>query len=172
MPWRNGGGVTREYLTQPGSDGFEWRMSVADVANDGPFSAFPGFDRILVLLSGAGMTLHDASGADVTLHQPLDHHRFAGEAAIDATLVEGPTTDLNLFWRRDLWRADMHVQRSPVDLPSGSLALVYVVEGTANIDGETLRPGDALATETTTCLEGDATVVTFVLGRTTDDPRT
>ncbi|MFM8267463.1 MAG: HutD family protein [Ilumatobacteraceae bacterium] len=163
MPWRNGGGTTREYLTHPGSDGFDWRLSVADVSQDGPFSAFPGFDRILVLLSGAGMTLHGPSGSTATLHRPLDHHRFAGEVAIDASLVDGPTTDLNLFWRRDLWQAEVHVLHTPVDVPTGSPSLTYVTDGTVAVGNTALGPGDVLVSDEPTRLEGDATIVAFVL---------
>ena len=64
MPWRNGGGVTREYLVHPGADAFEWRVSVADVASDGPFSEFAGYERVLTLLSGAGMALTFSARAD------------------------------------------------------------------------------------------------------------
>lgn len=45
-PWKNGGGVTREIAAQPPGaslDGFAWRVSVADVAQPGPFSRFPGY---------------------------------------------------------------------------------------------------------------------------------
>ena len=51
VPWRNGGGVTREILASggSGSDGFDWRISIADVSEPGPFSAFPGFDRVITL---------------------------------------------------------------------------------------------------------------------------
>ena len=53
MPWKNGGGVTSELARSPQADEFDWRLSVAEVATDGPFSQFPGIDRLLVLLSGA-----------------------------------------------------------------------------------------------------------------------
>ena len=56
-PWKNGGGVTREIAAHPpeaGLDGFDWRLSMADVASDGPFSAFPGIDRTLTVIEGAG----------------------------------------------------------------------------------------------------------------------
>lgn len=42
-PWRNGGGATREVARHPqgaAADGFEWRVSVADIGADGPFSAY------------------------------------------------------------------------------------------------------------------------------------
>jgi len=42
MTWKNGGGVTREIICQPlgaGMDDFDWRVSIAHIASDGPFSA-------------------------------------------------------------------------------------------------------------------------------------
>lgn len=58
--WKNGGGVTREIAVFPegaGMDDFVWRASLAEVAADGPFSAFPGIDRTITLAEGAGMDL-------------------------------------------------------------------------------------------------------------------
>lgn len=163
MPWRNGGGITREYLTSPCDEGFDWRLSVAEVAHDGPFSEFPGVERILVLLGGRGMTLHFAEGGPVSLLRPLEHHRFAGEASVRAGLFDGPTTDLNLFWRRDHWDAGMQVLDAPCELPGDGTVLAYVVEGTVVADGVTLHHGDVLRSEGSVRVEGDARMVVFVL---------
>jgi environmental stress-induced protein Ves len=113
-PWKNGGGVTREiaaYPPQAGLDTFVWRVSVADVERDGPFSRFEGIDRTLALLGGAGMTLAADDGHAWQLDAPLMLARFPGEAAIDARLAHGPTRDFNLMVRRasasgkvDVWR--------------------------------------------------------------------
>ena len=48
MPWKNGGGETAEILVEPAGaplDSFDWRLSMARVAADGPFSLFPGVER-------------------------------------------------------------------------------------------------------------------------------
>ncbi|MBV9975040.1 MAG: HutD family protein, partial [Hyphomicrobiales bacterium] len=50
MPWKNGGGETTEIIASPegaGLDEFDWRISMARVATDGPFSRFAGVDRTL-----------------------------------------------------------------------------------------------------------------------------
>ncbi|MFG5407966.1 HutD family protein [Piscinibacter sakaiensis] len=39
QPWRNGGGHTRELWTWPADGPWQARLSVADIAADGPFSA-------------------------------------------------------------------------------------------------------------------------------------
>jgi len=58
VPWRNGGGVTREVAVDgPGPQDFEWRISIAEVNMAGPFSALPGIDRIITLLDGERMDL-------------------------------------------------------------------------------------------------------------------
>ncbi|HEU4539125.1 MAG TPA: HutD family protein, partial [Polyangiaceae bacterium] len=60
QPWKNGGGTTREIAAMPpdaGTSGFAWRVSVAEIARPGPFSAFPGVDRQIVLLAGEGVRL-------------------------------------------------------------------------------------------------------------------
>ena len=42
-PWRNGGGVTRELAALGGAGGdLLWRLSIATVNADGPFSTFNG----------------------------------------------------------------------------------------------------------------------------------
>ena len=59
-PWKNGGGVTRQIAIDPpgsGLDDFGWRLSTAEVAQDGPFSRFDGVDRQLHILAGEGLDL-------------------------------------------------------------------------------------------------------------------
>ena len=57
-PWRNGGGVTRELACwPPDSTPWVWRMAVAEVAQDGPFSNFSGIERWFAVLSGGGVRL-------------------------------------------------------------------------------------------------------------------
>lgn len=100
-PWKNGGGVTRELLRLPaGGDDWTLRISVADIAADGPFSPFPGVTRWFAVLEGAGVRL---AFADRTLNvgrgdAPL---RFEGAEAPGCTLLDGPTRDLNVMVRRD-----------------------------------------------------------------------
>jgi environmental stress-induced protein Ves len=100
--WKNGLGWTREVLRWPlDSEQWDWRISIAEVDKGGAFSSFPGVDRELVLLSGEGMRLNFGDGESVELHPPHDRHRFAGERALEAELLSGPTQDFNLMWRRD-----------------------------------------------------------------------
>jgi environmental stress-induced protein Ves len=123
-PWKNGGGVTREVAAFPQSaklDGFVWRVSIADVAQPGPFSRFDGIDRTLVLLSGAGMLLDEANGPTHALKQPLEMARFAGETAIDARLVDGATRDFNLMVRRGAATGEAEVWQVQTEGAAGAM---------------------------------------------------
>jgi len=111
--WKNGLGWTREVLRWPlDSEQWDWRISIAEVDKGGAFSSFPGVDRELVLLSGEGMRLKFEDGESVELHPPHDRHRFAGERALEAELLAGPTQDFNLMWRRD--RVEASVLHRPL----------------------------------------------------------
>ncbi|WP_133500262.1 HutD/Ves family protein [Cognatilysobacter terrigena] len=107
--WRNGAGWTREIHAEAPADGndWEWRLSIAEITADGPFSAFPGVDRELVLLAGEGVRLRFDDGTVADVLPPYGRHRFAGELAIHGELVDGPTHDFNLMWRRDLYDAEL-----------------------------------------------------------------
>ncbi len=98
VPWRNGGGVTRELLAWPEGAHWKVRMSVAEVAQDGPFSRFPGVERWFAVLAGAGVRLRLA-GATHALTTASAPFRFDGGAATDCALVAGPTQDFNLMLR-------------------------------------------------------------------------
>ncbi|MDR5762122.1 HutD family protein [Caballeronia sp. LZ035] len=153
QPWKNGGGMTREIATGPKGaslDGFAWRLSLADVALEGAFSSFAGVDRVLVLLDGAGMRLAEAGGAMHVLDRPLALARFAGETAIHATLINGPTRDFNVMVRRDLARATVEARRGAHAIPCTlDVTFVFCVSGQIEIelaDGArlTLHAGDTL----------------------------
>lgn len=103
VPWRNGQGLTEEVLTAPPGaeiDAFDWRVSIAHVAADGPFSLFPGIDRTIALLEGEGLTLDLPDGRAVTLEPSGAPFAFPGEWAVASRNVGGPTMDLNVMTRR------------------------------------------------------------------------
>ncbi|MBT9292126.1 HutD family protein [Hyphomicrobiaceae bacterium 22] len=102
-PWKNGGGVTTEIAVFPdgaGLDDFDWRLSAAEVASDGPFSTFPGIDRIIGILAGDGLILTVEGIGTVRLNPRSDPFAFPGDAPTDGQLAGGPVTDLNLMVRR------------------------------------------------------------------------
>ncbi len=158
VPWRNGRGVTEEVALGPAGATFEagdfaWRVARAGVVADGPFSAFPGFDRVLVVTDGAGLRLVHGDAPAVTL-APRVAHRFRGDDVTSAALVAGPVRDLNVLARRGVCVAEVEVvaagRAEQVSFAPG-VALVHavdgaiVVAGTAGAGGRArLAAGDSL----------------------------
>jgi len=98
VPWKNGGGVTREILREPAEPGaFDWRLSLASIDSAGPFSAFAGYHRTLVLVAGAGVELNFAQHGTSRLSVPGQTAAFDGAWPTSCTLLDGPSTDLNLM---------------------------------------------------------------------------
>lgn len=98
QPWRNGGGVTRELLAWPNRDDWRFRISVADIEADGPFSRFPGVQRWFAVLQGGGVAL-TIDGAEHLRRCGDAPLRFSGESAATCRLLRGPSRDLNLMLR-------------------------------------------------------------------------
>lgn len=102
-PWKNGLGRTRELACQPSGasgDDFLWRVSIAEVDRAAPFSCFPGVDRQIVLLDGAGFTMTLDGSRTHALTTPFAPFAFPGEAKVDVELAGGATRDFNLMVRR------------------------------------------------------------------------
>ncbi len=115
--WKNGCGRTTEIAVGPpnaGLEDFAWRVSVADVEQDGAFSFFSGVARTLVLLAGDGMRLTGA-GAPLELHAPFEPVTFAGDAQVMCALLGGPVRDFNLMVRREVHRGEVIVVRESAE---------------------------------------------------------
>ncbi|MFJ6460995.1 HutD family protein [Streptomyces sp. NPDC091387] len=136
-PWKNGGGVTREIAASGAASGaFDWRVSLADVTGDGPFSVFPGVDRTLTVVEGTGMDLM-VDGEHHIVDEPYWPHDFPGDVETDGRLLAGPVVNLNVMYRRDRTRAEVAVVRGTLRLmaPEGGTALAVALEDGAVIDG-------------------------------------
>lgn len=99
QPWKNGGGTTFEIARSPdGAGEWDWRVSMALVENDGPFSFFPGVDRTILLVEGE-MTLTSPEGSHpLTANTPF---HFRGETPIEGRLHSPAARDLNVMVRRE-----------------------------------------------------------------------
>jgi environmental stress-induced protein Ves len=103
MPWKNGGGGTVEIAISPegaGLDDFDWRLSMARVETDGPFSLFTGVDRTLAILKGEGLVLAVGTQKPVRLTDRSPPFPFPADEEISSSLIAGPITDLNMMTRR------------------------------------------------------------------------
>lgn len=155
MPWKNGGGITYELAAFPEGaplDGFLWRISMAEVASDGPFSAFTGIDRTLTLMTGTGLVL-DFAGAEILLDSGAPPLSFPGEAPVTGCPVDGPILDLNVMTRRGaVSHLVVPVNALPGDLPKGVVAVV--ARGNGRVDDQQLAPGEAVLAEPNGDLSG------------------
>jgi uncharacterized protein len=144
MPWRNGGGTTWEIAQGRfgAGEGWQWRLSLAEIATDGPFSVFPHIDRVLTVIDGAGVALRLDGVPPRVLRQGEDIS-FPGEAAVDCALLAGPTRDLNLMVDR---RAARFRLGAPMVMPMGAVAVVYAFGDAVVISGQervSVAAGDA-----------------------------
>ena len=109
MRWKNDGGWTTEIAREPAdaASDFRWRISIADIESDGPFSTFPGVARELMLLSGNGIELDIDDAPPLRLTERFQRVRFDGESRVECRLLAGPTRDFNVMTRRDAVRAEV-----------------------------------------------------------------
>ncbi|MEK7266391.1 MAG: HutD family protein [Pseudomonadota bacterium] len=140
-PWKNGGGVTRELALCADDKGFAWRLSVAEVARAGPFSAFPGLKRVLTVIEGAGLILRHAGGAISAL--PGAPVRFDGDMAIDCDLANGKVRDFNLIY--DPARQPMDVIRLGAGAHDARGIGLLPLGGDCFIDGSGAVPAGSFA---------------------------
>lgn len=140
-PWRNGKGVQYEITADgPLPDGWTWRVSTADIAQDVPFSVYEGVNRDFCVAEGDGVVLT----IDGTAHRCATHSvtSFVGDATVSAALIGGPVRALNLMrvfgGPHGTWRILRAGESSAVDHVLVALADGAVVR----IGGETI----ALAT--------------------------
>ena len=119
MPWANGRGTTTELIRVDRAGALDWRLSMAQVVEDGAFSSLPGIARNLTVIDGPGF---DLVGPRLRLAaRPLEPVAFSGDLEIRAEGVTGPSVDFNV-------------------MTAGRAAVVRVIRG-----DETLQPeGGAL----------------------------
>lgn len=161
--WKNGGGTTRDIIVEPPGaslEDFAWRLSLAQVDRDGPFSRFDDVDRTLVLLSGA-MTLHEPDRRiELVRGEPVE---FPGERAIEATLSGGSSLDFNVMTRRG--RASQRVtkellaQRVSIKVVSRAPMLLFTLEPGLTVENQSLDVHD------TVLIAGQEAVVTASTAR-------
>jgi len=129
IPWKNGGGTTAELAAFPEASTFEtfgWRISMADVASDGPFSLFQGVDRTLIVVEGAGIEL-DVEGIAYRLDEAAPKLSFAGDDITTGRLIAGPIRDLNVMTRRGQFRHRTRFVESGVALPAEETNIAFIV---------------------------------------------
>ncbi len=147
VPWKNGLGTTRELAVYPvgaDADSFVWRISIADVTDATPFSLFPGVDRTIALLDGAGFTMTLDGAREYALTTAFAPFSFPGEARVDVVLAGGATRDFNLMVRRAAARGTVEVWtgRGERRVPTDSV-LLHCAHGVVRIGADSIPAGDS-----------------------------
>jgi environmental stress-induced protein Ves len=158
QPWKNGRGTTTEllHLVDPATGATLLRLSRASVVEDGPFSLFPGIERNLTVLTGAGFRL---VGATIDLRcDPLKPVAFPGDVDIRATDTNNqPSDDFNVMTARHLPRPDVRVVQNQTLAAGGRLALYAL--GDCAVNGVAVAPGDLLLMTEPAHLAGDGSMI-------------
>ncbi|OED48541.1 hypothetical protein AB838_11555 [Rhodobacteraceae bacterium (ex Bugula neritina AB1)] len=150
VPWKNGGGVTRELAVQKENGRQVWRLSLADITRDGAFSAFPGLARIHCIVEGPGHVLSNAeTRLEASLLEPLT---FDGNLALDCRLRGGACKAFNVIYDPELVAAQARVLRDG-KLPEVTGSQVFfVVSGSLDLSEQgRYGPGEGQATDGATC---------------------
>jgi environmental stress-induced protein Ves len=148
--WANGAGRTTEIARdRPGAE-FVWRLSIAVIDSDAPFSVLPGLDRFLTPLDGPLVLA--VAGVPRPLG-PQEVFVFPGEAEVASVGVDRPSRDLNLMVRRTRATGSLEVRHVDAETRLASSAagagsevtsvVVALSEG-VDVDGALLGPGDAV----------------------------
>ncbi|HEX6016846.1 MAG TPA: HutD family protein [Burkholderiaceae bacterium] len=132
MPWRNGGGTTRDLLAWPDPAAWRLRISVAAIERDGPFSDFIGIERWFAVLQGSGVALQLGS-VRREVRRGAPPLRFDGALAPMCWLLDGPTSDLNLLVRRDAGTAAMQDAAPGCDWTSDAAWRALLSAGAAEL---------------------------------------
>ncbi len=140
VPWRNGGGQTRELMTWPHGEHWCARFSVAQIDQSGPFSEFVNTTRWFTLIEGETVNL-SVAGQSVDLDTESPPFLFDGAQPCNARLHKGRVLAFNLMLRGG-WRAQ--VQRRLGGQPlgfcgEGWVALFCVRSGSYSLSGQTHR---------------------------------
>lgn len=151
MPWKNGAGSTVELYREPAAGDFDFRISIATIGGDGPFSVFPGFDRIIMSLSGPSILLEHQNPHRTAVLRAFEPYHFDGGLSTFATLQgAGPARDFNIMTRRGYADLSCQVKKSHTKIAAEDRTVfVYPLEKTLRVEGcssvvTSVNPGDLL----------------------------
>ena len=165
MKWKNGLGSTLELAREDHGRGFTdgaflWRISIADVDEDGPFSIFPNIDRHLMLLDGNGISLDGGDAGIGVLYTPMQVYGFPGDIDLEGRLSSGPIRNLNLMFDRRFMKGELsgfYADAPQRVMLKSDIHFIHLVEGSApvtiDVNGElrTLKAGASMRFEDVNC---------------------
>jgi hypothetical protein len=156
QPWKNGKGTTIEMWRLERGGELLARLSRASVVEDGPFSVFPGIERNLTVLTGAGFRL---TGEGINLRcDPLVPVVFPGDVPVVASETNAEQSDdFNVMTARALPRPQVTVEQNTT-LPAGGILALYAL-GPVLANGVAMARSDLILTEDAATLTGDWPVI-------------
>lgn len=161
MPWANGKGSTVELRRVDRDGALLWRLSMARVAEDGPFSIFPAVERNLTVITGPGFRLQ-GEGIDIDC-PPLQPRAFPGDVALMASgTAAGASDDFNVMTARHLPRPAVTVERR-AHLPAGGLLALFAL-APAKVNGGAMGLHDLVLTETAAQIDAGPVIAVRLLG--------
>ena len=144
--WRNGGGNARDIAVHPAgagmADAFGWRVALAEIERDGPFSLYePDVERIITLLDGAGFDLDFDTAPGITLAEPHMPARFRGHWQTSCRLRGGRCIVINILYDDRAFSSQTHIIRPVADQPMifsppGRQSLLFCLNGRFEIGVE------------------------------------
>ncbi|WP_368229919.1 HutD family protein [Aeromonas sp. R10-1] len=150
MPWKNRQGTTAQILiSPPGSTldklDFDYRLSSAPIKEAGNFSRFPGYQRILLPVSGAGFVLNGHPYAT------YEAAHFSGDDETRCELLKKEVTDLGLIYHPARISANVRVLNLPfplsLTLEADKCYLCHLLEGQLTVQGQQVAPGETLVVQ-------------------------
>ena len=166
-PWKNGGGETAEIVVWPPAadfDGFDWRVSTARVAQDGPFSGFPGVDRVLAVIEGGALIL-SVAGERHVLDAAGPALAFPGDVPCHGELAGAPLLDLNVMVRRPLQARVLRGPLAPPPPAPGRVRLALLLEPAAGLRRLDLVDLDRCGADLPAALEGVPALCAVIEGQ-------
>ena len=121
----------------PGRPGWTWRVAIAPVPEEGPFSHFEGIHRRMIVFEGGTMVLD--VGGETLRCPPGVVVEFPGDVPTTATLPDGPIVDLNLMTRRGV--ADGTMRHATAPGPLGACDVIMITSETATIEVDGVAQG-------------------------------
>lgn len=139
LPWKNGAGTTDEILVLPagaGHDAFELRVSSATIGGPAGFSAFPGVERWITVIDGAGVRLEFDGETQVL--RPLVPHRFDSALTPVGQAPEGSARVVNVMAARAAWTmgtAEVLAGDTTLDMAEDEQAAILAIAGDWRLAG-------------------------------------
>ena len=147
MPWKNQQGTTSQILISPKGSSlakldFDYRLSSAPIKSAGPFSPFPGYQRILLPVSGAGFVLNGHPYAT------FEVAHFSGDEETYCELLKKEVTDLGLIYHPDRISANVRVLHLPfpltLTLEPEKTYLCHLLSGQLAVQGKEVAINETL----------------------------